>query len=313
MSLFDVSQVVGELDSVLRQVGGELIALEMDLATDLSAVRADRADIERAVMNLARNAHDAMPAGGTLTIRTAAAEVDEVQIAGNPHAQPGPYVQLSVADTGCGMEPETVERVFEPFFTTKPVGEGTGLGLSTVFADVTKCGGFIDVESRQGEGTVFHIYLPAARETADAANDDAEPVVGQHLGGSETILVVDDDEVVLDSAALLLEAGGYSVVPALGAAAALQVAASYDGAIELLLTDVTMPGMNGWELARKLTAQRPDMKVIFMSGYAEDVLRAGAPEGEHIEFLQKPSDSNTLFRRIRELLDQAGPRLTPSR
>jgi len=201
------------------------------------------------------------------------------------------------------MTPETVERVFEPFFTTKPVGKGTGLGLSTAFADVTRSGGTIEVDSRQGEGTVFRIFLPAAVEKSIPASEDAKPSADRCPGGSETILVVDDDEVVLDSAAFLLETQGYSVIQALGGREALEAAESHDGQIELLLTDVTMPEMNGWELAQKLAEQRSDMKVIFMSGYAEDVLRAGAAKGERIEFLEKPPKTDTLFRRIREVLD----------
>ncbi|MBC8871024.1 MAG: PAS domain S-box protein [Planctomycetes bacterium] len=306
VSRFDISQVVSDLDSVVQQVSGERIKLEIDLASDLPPVEADRGEIEQALLNLARNARDAMPDGGTLTIRTAPEQLDEARVSAHPHARPGAYAQLSVADTGCGMSPETMQRVFEPFFTTKPAGKGTGLGLSTVFADVTQNGGIIEVESRQGEGTEFHIYLPNAEEAVDAASDDAERLPDRPPGGTETILVCDDDEVVLDSAAFLLKARGYSVVRALGANEALQAVASHDGTIELLLTDVTMPDMNGWELAQKLTAQRPDMKVIFMSGYAEDVLRAGAAGGEHIEFLQKPPASDTLFRRIREVLDDAG-------
>ncbi|MBC8870472.1 MAG: PAS domain S-box protein [Planctomycetes bacterium] len=303
VSQFDINQVVSDLDGVLRQVAGDTITLEIDLASDLPPIEADEGEIEQALLNLAQNARDAMADGGVLTIQTAAAQLDEPRVSAFPHARPGSYVQLSVADTGCGMAPETMERIFEPFFTTKPVGKGTGLGLSTVFADVTEYGGIIEVESRQGDRTVFHIYLPAAGETVDAASDDVERPADQVPGGTETILVCDDDEVVLDSAAFLLETRGYSVIRALGASKALEAAQSYTGTIELLLTDVTMPEMDGWQLAQKLTAQRLDMKVIFMSGYAEDVLEAGAAEGEHIEFIQKPPETETLFRRIREMLD----------
>lgn len=303
ISRFDISQVVGELASMLRQVGDETITLEMDLASDLPPVEADRAQVEQSIMNLARNACDAMPDGGILTIRSAAAQLDDTRVSRMPHARPGAYVQLSVADTGCGMAPETMERVFEPFFTTKPVGEGTGLGLSTVFADVTRSGGLVEVESRLGEGTVFRVYLPAVEKQDLPTSCDTERSKDPCPGGSETILVCDDDEVVLDSAAFLLETRGYSVIRAGGGRAALEVAESHAGTIELLLTDVTMPQMNGWELAQELTAQRPDLKVIYMSGYAEDVLAAGAAEGEHIEFLQKPPAADALFRRIREVLD----------
>ena len=306
VSLFDINEVVAGMESVLRQLTGEFVTLETVLASDLPPIQADQAEIEQALMNLAKNASDAMPDGGTLTIRTGTEQLDEDRVSGNPHARPGLYVQLSVADTGCGMAPETAQRIFEPFFSTKPVGKGTGLGLSTVFADITQSGGFIEVESQPGEETAFHIYLPAAEGTVVASSAEVDRVACQCPGGSETILVVDDDEVVLDSAAFLLETRGYSIVRADGGREALEAAASHDGPIELLLTDVTMPEMNGWELAKKLTGQRPDTKVVFMSGYAEDVLKAGAAKGEQIEFLQKPPGGDTLFRCIREVLDTPG-------
>ena len=303
ISQFDINQVVGELDGVIQRMITETITLETDLAPDLPPLEADRGEIEQALLNLARNARDAMPDGGKLTIRTAIEQLDEARVSTYPLAGPGPYVQLSVADTGCGMPAETVKRIFEPFFTTKPVGKGTGLGLSTVFADVTKHGGIIEVDSHEGEGTVFHIYLPSAEQPVDAGSDDAARSADAYPGGTETILVVDDDEVVLDSGVFLLEMRGYNVIRALGAPEAIEAATAHDGPIDLLLTDVTMPEMNGWELSKKLIAQRSNMKVIFMSGYAEDVLKAGAAEGERIEFLEKPPEGDSLFRRIREVLD----------
>ncbi len=303
VSQFDLSEVVRGLESVVKQMITAAIKLEVDLASDLPPVETDRGEIEQALLNLAGNARDAMPDGGALTIRTATTQVDEARVSGHPHARPGAYVQLSVADTGCGMAPETTERIFEPFFTTKPVGEGTGLGLSTVFADVTKCGGIVKVESRPGEGSVFHVYLPVAEQEVEAASDDATRPATQLPAGGQTILLVDDDEIVLDSGACLLEMRGYNVIRAAGAPEALKAAATHDGPIDLLLTDVTMPEMNGRELSQKLAEQRPDMKVIFMSGYAQDVLDAGAAKGEHIEFLEKPPEGDALLRRIRDVLD----------
>ena len=303
LSLFDINQVVTDIKTVLRKLAGESVALELVFASDLPPIRADKGEIEQALMNLARNARDAIPDQGTLTIRTATEELGEARVSANRHARPGRYVRLSVADTGCGMAPETVQRVFEPFFTTKPAGKGTGLGLSTVFADITRTGGFIEVDSRPGEGTEFRVYLPAAAEQNVAANENAKRSEKRCPGGSETILVCDDDEVVLDSAAFLLEARGYSVIRAGGGREALEAAASHAGTIELLLTDVTMPEMNGWELAKEFTRQRPDVKVIFMSGYAADVMKAGATDGEHIEFIEKPPKDDMLFRCIRAVLD----------
>jgi len=307
ISRFDINQVVGDIDHLLRRMVGETIELETDLTSDLPPIEADQGEVEQAIINLATNARDATPDGGSITIQTANEQLEEARVSANPHACPGPYVRLSVVDNGCGMAPELKERIFEPFFTTKSVGKGTGLGLSTVFADVTKNGGIIEVESQQGEGTVFHIYLPCVAETANANSDDATPSSDQPLGGCETILVVDDDEVVLDSLPTLLELQGYTVIRALGAPNALEIATSHQGAIDLLLTDVTMPEMNGWELAQRLAAQRPNMKVIFMSGYAEDVFKSGSAEGEHIELIEKPAEGDTLFRRIREVLDASQP------
>ena len=256
-------------------------------------------------MNLVTNARDAMPDGGTITIRIAAATVDAVEAAGNLYASPGSYVQLSVADTGCGMSPETAERIFEPFFSTKPVGQGTGLGLSTVFADVTKSDGFISVDSRQGRGTAFHVCLPAAKAAVAPPTADVDRSMSRSTGGDETILMCDDDETVLASYAFLLGGEGYSIISARGGREALEAAAAHGEAIALLLTDVVMPEMTGWDLARRLTQLNPNMHVIYMSGYASDILEAGAAEGRHIEFLQKPAGADTLFRCIRKALDSA--------
>lgn len=303
VSLLDVNQVIGDLDSVLQQIAGQRVTLVLQLAHKLPPVRADRAEIEQAVVNLARNACAALTEKGTLTIGTTAEHLDQSRVSGQPHASPGPYVQVFVADNGCGMTPEILARIFEPFFTTKPVGEGTGLGLATVFADVTKSGGFIEVESRVGEGTVLRLYLPAAEEILNVAPMHKQLRLAPCPGGSETILVVDDDQVVLNSTAYPLESRGYSVLCAQSTRAAVEVATNHDGPIQLLVTDVSMPEMNGRELARKLTGQRPDMKVLFMSGYAADVLEAAATEGEQFEFLQKPPQGDALFRRIRKILD----------
>ena len=308
LSVFDLNRVVGDAETMLQRTLGERITMEMGLASDLPPVRADEEEIEQAILNLATNARDAMPEGGTLTIRTTPLTLDKDRAAENPHAHPGPYVLLSVTDTGCGMSPETVQRIFEPFFSTKPVGKGTGLGLSTVFADVTKNDGFVTVDSRLGRGTVFNIYLPAAEGEVRAASCDTERPAETCSGGGETILVCDDEEVVLDSVAFLLESRGYKIICANGGRQALEAAASHAGTIPLLITDVIMPKMNGWELAEKLAKEHPDTKVIFMSGYAEDVFEAGAIKGEHVAFLQKPAEGDELLQRIREVLDTSPTR-----
>ncbi|UCE60219.1 MAG: PAS domain S-box protein [Phycisphaerales bacterium] len=312
VTLFDVNKVVVGARRMLQRLMGERIEMEAVLADKLFPIRADEGEIERVILNLAINARDAMPKGGTLTIRTANVTLDEADIAGHPGARPGPHVELTVTDTGCGMSKETVERIFEPFFTTKPVGQGTGLGLSTTFADVTKIGGHIKVDSQLGAGTTFKVYLPQAEgdlpaDEGDAARVEAPgtPPAESKPCGSETILVCDDEELVLGSISYLLESQGYTVIRAPNARQALEAASSYDGTVSLLLTDVVMPEMNGRELAEGLTKRFPELKIIYMSGYADDILEAGSPPGEQLEFLQKPITSETLFQRVREVLDSS--------
>ncbi|MCH7752873.1 MAG: response regulator, partial [Planctomycetes bacterium] len=255
---------------------------------------------DKVILNLVMNACDAMPEGGTLAIRTDFTKLEANEVA--PDCKPGRYVRLSVIDEGCGMPPETAERIFEPFFTTKPVGKGTGLGLSTVFADVSNSGGFVTVESRVGEGTAIRVHLPEAEgaiETTDAGAEHAS----RPVGGNETILVCDDEEVVLASVSRLLQTLGYPVLSANSPQEAIEVAAAYDGPISLLLTDVTMPGMDGIELGKEIRRFYPDIRVVLTSGYAEDVLRGSASEDEHFKFLQKPVPYDVLARTIREVLD----------
>jgi len=211
---------------------------------------------------------------------------------------------LSVTDTGCGMTAETIERIFEPFFTTKPGSERAGLGLATVFAIVKRAGGHITVESSPDEGTVFRLYFPLADSEIRDTRLGTDGREDKALGGGETILVCDDEEVVLRSFSWLLESGGYSVLPADSGQRALELASSHEGPISLLLTDVIMPEMNGRELAEELTRRCPGIRVIYMSGYASDVLDAGGTEVENFEFLQKPSTGSALFQCVRKVLDK---------
>ena len=300
VTVFDLNSVVTNNKEMLERLAGEQIELSTQLSTDPVQVRADEADIERAIVNLVINARDAMPSGGTLRIQTSIKRLHESGIW--PNCEPGTYVRLSVVDDGCGMPPEVIDRIFEPFFTTKMVGKGTGLGLSTVFMDITNSGGFITVESRVGEGTAIHIHLPHAAVLDDPAVGGAENA-GHAVGGNETILVCDDEDFVLDAVSLVIENLGYSVVRASSPAEAIAVATSHENPISLLLTDVTMPGMNGVELGKEITKIYPDMKVVLMSGYGEDVLRGSHSDGQQFGFIQKPAPRDVLARSLREVLD----------
>ncbi|MBM4087935.1 MAG: response regulator [Planctomycetes bacterium] len=302
----DVNRVVTYTEPMIRRLAGERIELVTELAAELPPVRADEAEIEQIIMNLATNACDAMPQGGTLTIATKLVSVDVVQAeAIAAGARPGTYVQLLVADNGCGMSADTLERIFEPFFSTKPVGQGTGLGLATVRANAARSGGYVTVRSDPSGGTTIHVHLPRSQGAAAATRGADRRADRGSTSGSETILVCDDDEIVLVSTSCLLESAGYTVMRALSPREALQAAAEHAGTISLLLTDVTMPEMNGRELADALQRQRPDLKVIFTSGHAGDVLQAGGTEGRRAAFLKKPSPCDVLFRLVREVLDAA--------
>lgn len=300
VSLLDVNRVVTGGRAILKRLLGESIVLETTLSSEPALVRADEAEIEQAILNLVMNSRDAMPTGGTLTIRTDSIKLETGDVA--PHCAPGHFVRLSVIDEGCGMPPEVVERIFEPFFTTKPVGEGTGLGLSTIFADLARCRGFVNVESRVGEGTVVSLLFPRAEgpvETTETGMD----LKNRPTGGSETILVCDDEPVVLASVSALVRTLGYRVLCANSPQAAIESAIACDGQVSLLLTDVTMPKMDGLQLGKEITKIYPELRVILTSGFAEDVLLGRADKDEHVIFLQKPVRYDTLARTIRRCLD----------
>jgi len=301
ISLLDVNRVLSDSKGMLHRLVGTDISLSTLLASGPALVRADEAEIEQAILNLVINARDAMPAGGTLELRTESKTLAANEVA--PDCRSGSYVRLSVSDNGCGMPPEVAERIFEPFFTTKPVGKGTGLGLSTVFADVSNSGGFVTVESRLGEGTVISVHLPEAKGTIESADAGIEKA-SLPIGGDETILLCDDEEIVLASVSALLQRLGYSVVYANSPQEAIESAAAHDYRISLLLTDVNMPGMDGIELGKEIKQFYPDIKIILTSGYAEDILHASAAELERFEFLQKPVPYDMLARTIRKVLDK---------
>ncbi len=302
-SLLDLNEVTAHLETMLKRLIGEHIELRHVGAPDLGLTKADRSQVEQVLMNLVVNARDAMPEGGRLTIETSNADLDADAAAALGVPAPGPYVKLSVTDTGHGMDNATRARVFEPFFTTKDQGKGTGLGLSMVYGIVKQSGGATSVTSAPGQGARFEIVLPrhAADETPVARAVDVD-----HLpGGCETILVVEDEAAVRRIAERVLAAAGYHVLTAANGEEALGVSGATPGVIHLLLTDVVMPQMSGGELARLLVARRQGLKVLFMSGYAEDAIARHGVVADGTPLVGKPFSAAHLVRKVREVLDQA--------
>ncbi len=300
--VLDLNAVVGEMEKMLRPLISESIDLHFYLSPDVGLVMADRGQIEQVVLNLVVNARDAMPHGGTLTLSTRRVDLDRDYVASHPGAAVGPYILLLVGDTGAGIKPDVLPRIFEPFFTTKSSGQGTGLGLSTVHGIVTQSGGHIDVGSVLGQGSTFKVYLPLLPDgSADAPATAVFP--GEPSLGSETILLVEDEIVVRELARRVLERRGYTVLVARMPGEAIRLIQEYRGAIALLLTDVVMPEMDGGELARRLRIDRPDMRVLYMSGYTGDALdRYGLSSGE-VSLIEKPFSPNALADRVRAVLD----------
>lgn len=298
--VLNLNAVVGDAKNMLRRLIGEDIELTMVQDPGLGFVRADPGQIQQIILNLAVNARDAMPRGGTLTLQTSTVELGETFARQHVGAEPGSYVQLTVSDTGAGMDPETLDHIFEPFFTTKGKDKGTGLGLATVYGIVKQSQGYISVWSEPSKGTAFKIYLPRIEVTEEDAKP--EKVLVQVLQGSETIMVVEDEMSVRRLTRQFLVKDGYTVLEASDGEEALEIAAQYPDPIHLLLTDIVMPRMNGDELAKKLVTQRPGMKMLFMSGYADvpDIL-CGAQE-QNVVILQKPFSQRTLACKVREVL-----------
>lgn len=301
--LLNINDVVTDLEKMLQRIIGEDLQVETNLAADLWPVRVDPTQIEQVIVNLAVNARDAMPEGGRLTIETANIVLDEGYAAGYLGAKPGDYVLLAVSDTGLGMDQQTQARIFEPFFTTKEPGKGTGLGLATVFGMVKQNGGDIHVYSEVSHGTTFKIYLPRTQEAAPAPG-----AAGQVRGiprGVETILLVEDNPTVRELASLILNQQGYQLLEAANGREALALAQSYQGEIHLLLTDVIMPQLGGGKLADELTASRPRLKVLYMSGYTDDaIIRHGVLE-PGVAFIQKPFSPAALAQKVRDVLDSS--------
>lgn len=300
----DLNNVVSEMNKMLQRLIGENIELTSNLHPDLGLIMADSGQIEQVILNLALNARDAMPGGGRLAIRTANVELGESGISTYGNAAPGPYTMLSVTDSGCGMDAETQAHMFEPFFTTKGEGKGTGLGLATVYGIINQSGGYIEVHSNAGAGTAVFIYLPHVAAEPEAAPE--RPRFESLPRGNETILLVEDEPIVRDLAAIVLRNQGYTVLEAPDGEEALKISDRYkDETIHLLLTDIVMPRVSGKELAQVITGSRPETKVLFASGYADESLLRNSPSGaDDVAFIQKPFTPGTLARKVREVLDQ---------
>lgn len=296
----DLNAIVKHTETMLGRMLGDDVTLNSTLSHDLGTVRADPSQIEQVLMNLTVNARDAMPQGGKITIATANVKIDQAYSRQHPYLKPGPYVMLTVSDTGIGMDAETRTRIFEPFFSTKADGKGTGLGLSTVFGIVKQSAGAINVYSEPGHGTKFKVYFPQCEEVPVAIQpDETTPI----RGGSETILLVDDAAPLRGLTRLLLEGCGYTVLDSGDPAEAISIAGRYKGSLPLLITDVVMPGFSGRILAERLAAARPETKVLYTSGYADDEVAQHGLVGADCAFLEKPFSRDALIRKVREVLD----------
>jgi PAS domain S-box-containing protein len=301
-SLVDLNTIVADLCGMLPVLLGEDIHVVNVPGPGLWRVRADQAQLEQVIVNLAVNARDAMPRGGTLTIETANVELDDRNMAGRPEVAPGPFVRLTVRDSGHGMDEATKARVFEPFFTTKPVGEGTGLGLSTVYGVIKQSDGYIYVDSEPDRGATFQIFLPKIKVPVAAV---ATPPSAKGTGGRETLLLVEDESAVRLLLARVLESSGYRVIAAGDGPEALRICEQFAEPIHLMITDVVMPGMSGGELVEHISPLRPDTQVLLMSGYTRNVVLDRAIARPGTAFLQKPFTPDALLAKVREVLAAA--------
>jgi CheY-like chemotaxis protein len=299
--VLNVNTVVAEIQQMLRRTLGEHIQMHITLAPDLWPVLADPGQLEQVLVNLAVNARDAMPDGGTLGIDTANVFVDHGTTPAVPEPEPGRYVQIRVSDTGTGIAPEIAERVFEPFFTTKPKGKGSGLGLATVYGIVTQVNGHVWVDSVPGAGTTFTAMLPATEQAVDAPAEDDGP--REHTRGGETVLVVEDEDALREVTRRILSRNGYQVLTAANGPEALKMVEHTSQRIDLLLTDVIMPHMLGKELAGRLRELRPGLRVLYMSGYAQPVLASQGTLDPGVILVEKPFSELALLDQVREVLE----------
>ena len=297
--VFDLNLLIHDLEKMIRRVIGEDVEIRTVFHDEEALVKVDPNQVEQVILNLVVNSRDAMPNGGVLTIETQYCELD-AQSAGIFGCAPGLYLQMSVSDTGMGIDKATLAKIFEPFFTTKAEGRGTGLGLSTVYGIVSQSGGAIRTYSEPGVGTTMRILLPAATEKAPANHPIVELEVNR---GSETVLLVEDDDTVLALCATVLQTHGYKVLEAEGATAAVDISRSYRDHIHLLLTDVVMPGSNGPALALEIRDARPDIRTLFMSGYTEETMNQHGFNSQSAGFIQKPFSASALAKKVRQVLD----------
>jgi two-component system cell cycle sensor histidine kinase/response regulator CckA len=298
-TVIDLNTSVTEIQKMLHRVIGEDIELAIRLQPDLGYVKADPGQLGQVLMNLAVNSRDAMPSGGKLAIETANVELDDTYVRQHLGARSGPFVMLAVSDTGIGMDSGTLSHIFEPFFTTKEPGKGTGLGLSMVYGIIKQNNGYIMAYSEPGRGTTFKIYFPRTAESLPAPHQVRKEV----QGGSETILIVEDELALRELTCLLLQEAGYTVLESSGVEDAIATAKDSHRKIDLLLTDIVMPRMDGRELANQLVGLRPNLKILYMSGYTDDVIvnRGALTQGTML--VQKPFTKSTLLQKVRETLD----------
>jgi PAS domain S-box-containing protein len=304
LQVVDPNAALRELEPLLKRIIRESIHFEMTLGQQVGTIKIDRSQLAQVVLNLVANARDAIAAGGRLKIETCNVELDDSYAHEHADVSPGPYVQISVSDSGRGMDRETVSRMFEPFFTTKEKGRGSGMGLATVHGIVRQSGGHIWVYSEPGAGTTFKVYFPRVVAISDiaaqAASEATEPTA------SETILLVEDSKLLAKVTRDFLESAGYTVLTALNPIEAIQLAADFLRPIHLLLTDVVMPDMTGPQLAKQLIAKRPEIKVLYMSGYTNGILGEHAFQASDMAFIEKPFSQQTLYKKIRQTLEPDG-------
>jgi two-component system, cell cycle sensor histidine kinase and response regulator CckA len=304
--ILDITDVLVELSHLLRRLIGENIELKVVHGRDLGLAKVDQGQLEQVIINLAVNARDAMPGGGTLTIRTSNHAQAGSTRRGAETLPAGDYVVIEVVDTGVGIPRENLERIFEPFFSTKEIGSGTGLGLSTVYGIVKQTGGFIFVDSEKGKGATFQIYLPRYQQSdiaAAARTDPAEAPPVQDTTGTGTVMLVEDEDPVRIFGARALRNKGYNVLEARSGEAALELMGETPEKIDLLITDVVMPKMDGPGLVREVRETHPDMKVIFISGYTEDSFRQRLDSDSNIHFLPKPFSLKQLATKVKEVIE----------
>ncbi len=300
MKVVHLNELVKNMTNMLARLIGEDIAIELEIKAPTRTVMVDPVQIEQILMNLAVNSRDAMPDGGRFIIAVSDVEITEPITDRLPGIMPDSYVLLRVSDTGEGMAPEVLEKIFEPFFTTKKVGKGTGLGLATVYGIVKQHNGYIYADSKEGQGTTFEVYLPETLTVQEKASE-AEPATMPK--GTETVLVAEDDQATRKLVCNTLQPLGYKVLEASDGAEALEVSNSYGGEIDVLLTDVIMPGFNGRELAKKVLAARPGIEVIYMSGYTDEIIASHGVLDPGVSFLQKPLSPSVLANKLRAVLD----------